>query len=582
MNLKILETWLNIQCQGIPQVKVAWVSLTPLTGNNKGFSVTWPTNYINNPTLSSLISLAKNTQGTLIKGPTPLSKDDSKTLVIAQPFEIKSRAKGIIAVEVVGKHAENQREILCALQLGQLWLQELLDGQLLSNSHPLGMEILNTLLNVPTFLQSSMALVCSLANHFECDRVSFLRCQGTSFKLIAVSNRSVFSKHSEYVSQIEDVIIEAKKSGQPIFWDSSRHSDLLTAHAKLAGNSSKSIITFLIDIKGRSFGALCFENGPQFLNDEEKKGFIKLCSPLVELLALKYENERSLISIGKFRILNFIQRLTAEMKWTQYAFVLSIIMLAAFIIFGKTNYRVKGEAHVQGEQLQAIIAPFDGYVMQAYTKAGEVVDSHFVMATLDDKDFKFELDTLVNNKIELNKEHRKALAQFDRSTTRIIKSRIEQVNAKIGLLTQKIKRTQLKANFTGIVVSGDLSRQLGKPVEKGEVLFEIAPLNQYRVVIEVLDKDIPNIKIGQKGHLVLRSMSSKKIPIQVNNITSIRNENSELGKFKVDARLIQPFDSLRPGMRGIAKIDVGQKSRIWIWSHDLIKWFRFKLWKWIP
>jgi hypothetical protein len=58
------------------------------------------------------------------------------------------------------------------------------------------------------------------------------------------------------------------------------------------------------------------------------------------------------------------------------------------------------------------------------------------------------------------------------------------------------------ADFDGVVVLGDLSQSLGSPVEKGQVLFEVAPLNSYRE-LRVDERDIAEVAVGQRGPLLL-------------------------------------------------------------------------------
>jgi hypothetical protein len=48
--------------------------------------------------------------------------------------------------------------------------------------------------------------------------------------------------------------------------------------------------------------------------------------------------------------------------------------------------------------------------------------------------------------------------------------------------------------------------------------------------------------------------------------------------FKVRVQLLEQRDWMRPGMEGIAKISVGKKRYVWLWSHRLTNWLRMKLW----
>ena len=51
------------------------------------------------------------------------------------------------------------------------------------------------------------------------------------------------------------------------------------------------------------------------------------------------------------------------------------------------------------------------------------------------------------------------------------------------------------------------------------------------------------------------------------------------GQFHLKVRLDQASeDWWRPGMTGLAQIDVGDRTILWIWTHRLIDTIRLKLW----
>ena len=62
-------------------------------------------------------------------------------------------------------------------------------------------------------------------------------------------------------------------------------------------------------------------------------------------------------------------------------------------------------------------------------------------------------------------------------------------------------RTRLVAPFDGVVVKGDLTQSLGSPVAKGDVLFEVAPLDGYRVILSIDERDISDVREGGRGRL---------------------------------------------------------------------------------
>jgi multidrug efflux pump subunit AcrA (membrane-fusion protein) len=132
------------------------------------------------------------------------------------------------------------------------------------------------------------------------------------------------------------------------------------------------------------------------------------------------------------------------------------------------------------------------------------------------------------------------------------------------------------------VVSGDLSQQLGSPVEKGKVLFEIAPLDSYRVILNVDERDISQIEVGQQGSLALSGMPYNVMHFAVKQVTPVATSKDGSNYFRVEAQIDEPSERLRPGMEGVGKVSVGERKLIWIFTHSLFDWFRLWSWKWMP
>jgi multidrug efflux pump subunit AcrA (membrane-fusion protein) len=131
-------------------------------------------------------------------------------------------------------------------------------------------------------------------------------------------------------------------------------------------------------------------------------------------------------------------------------------------------------------------------------------------------------------------------------------------------------------------MKGDLSQSLGAPVKKGQVLFEVAPLESYRVIVEVDERDITDVAVGQQGELVLSSMPDDVFTLVIEKITPVSVAKEGRNYFRVEARLENRSDRLRPGMEGFGKISIDRRKLIWIWTHELIDWVKLNLWRWMP
>lgn len=141
----------------------------------------------------------------------------------------------------------------------------------------------------------------------------------------------------------------------------------------------------------------------------------------------------------------------------------------------------------------------------------------------------------------------------------------------------------LSAPYDGVVVSGDLSQLIGTPVEQGKLLFEVAPLEGYRVVLKVNDRDIGRLRVGQRGELVLSSLPGRPMAFTVRAVTPVSAQLDGRNVFRVEAQLdAADLARLRPGMEGVGKVVVGEASLLWVTTHGFVDWLRLALWSWLP
>ena len=204
------------------------------------------------------------------------------------------------------------------------------------------------------------------------------------------------------------------------------------------------------------------------------------------------------------------------------------------------------------------------------------------MARLNDRDLNLERSKWASQLAQHQLENRKAMAEGDTAAASILQEQAHQAEAQLRLLDEQLSRTKITAPFSGLVVSGDLSQSLGTPLEKGQVLFEIAPLDSYRVVLQVDETEIGAVRSGQQGELILNAMPATPLTFTVKTVTPVTLAEEGRSFFRVEASLDELSQRIRPGMDGYGKIYVDRRRLIWIWTHDLITWLRLKMWSWLP
>jgi RND family efflux transporter MFP subunit len=262
--------------------------------------------------------------------------------------------------------------------------------------------------------------------------------------------------------------------------------------------------------------------------------------------------------------------------------VIALLAIVIFFYFAKGDYRVSAPTTLEGTIQRVISAPFNGYIAEAKARAGDIVKEGELLCLLDDRDLKLEHLKWSTQKEQLLKEYREAMAKHDRAQVQIIKAKIDQGEAQISLLDEQLARTKVVAPFHGVVMKGDLSQSLGAPVERGQVLFEVAPLESYRVIVEVDERNIMDIVVGQRGELILPSMPGDVFSLVIDKITPVSTAKEGRNYFRVEAQLKDVSERLRPGMEGVGKISIDRRRLIWIWTHEAIDWLRLKLWAWWP
>ena len=332
-------------------------------------------------------------------------------------------------------------------------------------------------------------------------------------------------------------------------------------------------------VAGKLVGALVFERSAQQPFDTGELELAQsVAAVLARVLELKQQNERPVLLQMMDASTRQLGRLVGPRYVKRKLIVLALLAGAGFVSFTDGDYRVSAPATIEGSVRRTLAAPFDGYVATAPARAGDVVRAGAVLATLEDSEIRLERLKWASQYAQFVKQHQEAVANRDRAKAQIVQAQYEQAQAQVALLDAQLRRVVVKAPFDGVVVKGDLSQALGSSVKRGEGLFEITPLQAYRVIINVDERDITDVAPGRNGVLVLSSITRESFVFTVGNVTSVTTAREGKNFFRVEATLTGGTERLRPGMEGVAKIDVEPRRLIWIWTHRLVGWLRSKLW----
>lgn len=425
-------------------------------------------------------------------------------------------------------------------------------------------------------------LTSELAQRLDCDRVSYGVRKGTHAKVQAISHTARFGERMGLVTSIEAAMDEAIDQKTTLTWPPAGEVLVTRDHAQLARQQGCDVLlTIPFQLEEGRAGAFTFERPSGQPFDPET---VALCHSVVALCArlldLRLHNERSWWR----QAIDSWQREVRKLMGPEHAArkvlassALVLVLLAATV---QGEHRVHADARIEGAVRRVLIAPFDGYVETAQYRAGEQVKSGTVIATLDPRELNLEYLRWASQHEQFSRQYQEAMAAGDRAQGQIMLAQVQQAQAQLDLLAEQLARARITAPFDGLIVSGDLKQDLGSAVQRGQVLFEVAPLQAYRVILEVEDTDIDAVRTGQRGQLALAALPGQRFPFTVRLVTPVTQAKDGRSVFRVEATLDNDAPGLRPGMEGVGKVEAGQRNLVWIWTHRLVDYLRLMFWSW--
>jgi multidrug efflux pump subunit AcrA (membrane-fusion protein) len=267
-----------------------------------------------------------------------------------------------------------------------------------------------------------------------------------------------------------------------------------------------------------------------------------------------------------------------EHTWAKLG-ALGVCAVLTLLVFARGWYRVKAPFIVEATSQHKVTAPFDGYISDVLVEVGEhVVKGETALAELDTAELRLQLASTRAEQAGYLKQADAAMRDGEIAEAQIAQANADKAQALIDLYEYRIAQAVITAPATGTLVTGDLKREVGAPVETGKVLFEIAPLDLLRAEILVPEAEVSQVEPGQQGRLATASFPGQRIRFLVERVNPAAEVINNRNVFKVRVRLLQTKPWLRPGMEGIAKITIERRRYAWIWSRKVVNWIRMKLW----
>ena len=512
---------------------------------------------------------------------------------VAYPFLVDGRLHGGVALELSARAENELQAALRHLQWGASWIELMLrrEAEREERSVPERLmsvlDLVATVLNEASFEAAARALVTELAMRLECERVSLGVVRDGHAQVAALSHSAQFGKRMNLIHAIGMAMDEAIDQKTVIRHPAGADNAVLIItrdHERLArDHGGECLLTVPFSGTDAFVGALTFERPAHLPFDAAT---VELCQSaaavLCRILEVKRLNDRPLAR----RLLDAwreeVARLAGGRHVKRKVALAAVLGAALFFTFATTQYRVTAPSTLEGAVRRTLAAPFDGYIASTAHRAGDVVRAGTLLATLDDQDLRLERLRWASQHEQYLKQYQEAVGMHDRAKAQIAQAQVEQARAQMVLVEEQLSRASIRAPFDGVVAKGDLTQSLGGAIKRGDTLFELTPLDAYRVIVQVDEGDITDVRAGQRGVLVLASIADDSFPFMVRSVTPVTTTREGRNYFRVEGSLERISERLRPGMEGVGKIEIEERRLIWIWTRRLMNWMRLFVWTWLP
>lgn len=528
-----------------------------------------------------LLKSSETGQGTLEQ-----TKEDGT--FAAYPFLLDGHAIGGVVVAGRVQTQNSARRLLRHLQWSQGWVEAFLrrtqsrdDADITKKARSV-LDMVAIVAPRPDFRDACRVFADALSQDLGAQRVSIGFAHKTTHRVIAIAQSANFDRAMKLGRVIEETMDEAADQDSALLVSSTETDETVNAAAlqRLAREGgAKSVLTIPLPSEGGTIGGITLErmNDTPYSQDDIYLADA-LAAAITPLLLDKRERSRSLFSHIGQRMKSFFGWLVGPraLVW-KIAFLVLISAIVASILF-KTEHRISADSTVEGEIRRVVTAPTDGFVRAALVRAGAIVKEGDVLAELDDSDLQLDRLRLAAQRQQHLLELNRAQGERDLAGTNILRAQLAQDDAEITLVLDMLRRSQIEAPFDGVVVAGDLSQSVGQPVTRGDTLFELAPLDTYRIISLVPEGDIELLKSGTKGQLLLSALPETTFDYVIDTVTPIARADEGINGFEVIGILEDPTGRIRPRMEGVARLSVGTRSYASIWTRSLVQWARIKLW----
>jgi len=266
------------------------------------------------------------------------------------------------------------------------------------------------------------------------------------------------------------------------------------------------------------------------------------------------------------------RRIARSVRRHRTKFVAIDTCIGCLFTFVPVPYWPQRECVVEPSARRFVSSPIDGRVLKSLVRPGDVVEVGQIIGQMDDEQLRWELGSAHAELQQAGKQQDSALAHQEGGKMRLAQLEQQKISLKIQGLQAQLERLELRSPVAGVVLQGEWYRSEGAPVARGETLFEIAPLEEMTVQVNLTTEDLGQIEVDNSATVRIDSAYSKAWQGSLSRIDQRAAVIDDKVRFVADMEIENRENRLRPGMKGSVRIDAGYKTIGWFIFHRPYRW----------
>ncbi len=433
------------------------------------------------------------------------------------------------------------------------------------------------------FMAAAMVFCNELASRHNCERVSLGWHEKGYVRVKAMSHVENFERKMEAVQRLEMVMEEAFDQDQEIVMPAVTGANAVARdhEAFLKDMGGKFMCSLPLREDAEPVAVCTCERSTAAFTEREIRLLRLSCDHVVRRLADLKRHDRWFGA----RLMMWLREKIAvvagpEHTWAKVITV-GVAVLLGILCFARIPYRVEAPFILRTDDIAYLTAPFDGHIDAVAVRVGDNVRKGQPLLMFDRSDLLLEEAAAVADRNRYDREAEKARARDALADMKIAEALREQADARLALIRHRLALSAIVAPFRGTVIEGDLMERIGAPVRQGDVLFKVAEVSRVYAELDINEKDIHQVPSGTSGKLAFASRPQDSYRMKLIRVEPVAVPKEKGNKFIARCEFEgKPEDWWRPGMTGVAKLNAGWRTPLWILTHRTMDFLRLRLWWW--